>query len=169
MLGVDVGKYKIDKAPSGNSMTLDGMVFKRGGGTGTSTTKTAADSDVSSNDVPAGDELNSLVGNTMENFNSAIQSDDFTEFHTQISEAWQEQITAEKLQEIFSPLVKQKVDLTPKTGSKPTYSPKPTIDENGMMVVNGTYQTVKGKNAQFKLTYVKEDADWKLFGIRVNA
>ena len=176
MLGIDVGKYKIDKAPSGSSMTLNGMVYRKaGGGTATSNntssdreTTTADDSDVSSADMPVGDELDSLVGDTMESFNSAVQSDDFADFHSQISQAWQEQITADKLQEVFSPLVKQKVDLTPKPGSKLTYSPKPTIDENGMMVLNGSYQTVRGKKLPFKLTYVKEDSDWKLFGIRVN-
>ena len=175
MLGVDVGKYKIDKAPSGGSMTLNGMVFKRAGGgavnttTSTSTTDTTTtDSTASSADVPAGGELDSLTGATMESFNTALQSDDFTDFYSQISDTWQNQITADKLQETFAPLVKAKVDLTPKTGSKPTYSPKSALNEDGSLVVNGSYQTAQGKTAQFKLTYVKEDAGWKLLGIRVN-
>ena len=164
MLGVDVGKYKIDKPASGSSMTLDGMVFKKGGGASSTTT----DSNASNADIPTDSELDSLTGATMESFNSAVQSDDFTDFHSQISETWQNQITPEKLQETFAPIVKAKADLTPKAGSKPTYSPKPSLDENGSLVVNGSYPTAKGKTAQFKLTYIKEGSDWKLLGIRVN-
>lgn len=165
MLGVEVGKYKIDKAPSGSSMTLNGMVYKKAGGS--MSNDSSSDSDASSGDVPSSDELNALVGETMESFNSAIQSGDFTDFHTNISTAWQEQITADKLKETFAPFIKQKIDLTPKAGTSPTYSPKPEIDENGMLKVDGSYPTAKGKNPQFKLTYTKEGSDWKLFGIRV--
>ncbi len=174
MLGVDVGKYKIDKAPSGSSMTLNGMVFKKAGGAANTTTssstndtKTTTGSTASSADIPSGGELDSLTGETMESFNTALKSDDFTDFHSQISEMWQNQITAEKLQETFAPLVKAKVDLTPKAGSKPTYSPAPALEDKSL-VVNGSYPTAQGKTAQFKLTYIKEGSEWKLLGIRVN-
>lgn len=172
MLGIDVGKYTIDSPPKGNQMKVNGVTFRRSGGFDTSSTDAETtkgdDSNASSGEVPSESELNLLVGQTMEDFNSAIQSGDFETFHGTISEKWQEQITAEKLAATFDPFVKQKRDLSPKAGVTPTYSPSPTIDKNGLLAVNGTYPNSDGKTTQFNLTYIKEGSDWKLFGIRVN-
>lgn len=181
MLGIDSGKYKIDSPPKGNTMKLNGMTYKRAGGgvdesdssetesPSNTRSKTTTDStDTSGGKVPAEAEINSLTGETMEQFNSALQSGDFADFHKNISKAWQKQITPEKLEQSFAQFIEKKIDLTPKTGAKPTYSPKPTIDQNGMLVVNGTYPTAQGGNAQFNLTYIKEGGEWKLAGIRVN-
>lgn len=172
MLGVDVGKYTIDSPPKGNQMKVNGVTFRRAGGFDTSSTDTETtkgnDSNASNGEVPSEAELDTLVGETMENFNSAVQSGDFLAFHSSVSEKWQEQITAEKLAQTFDPFVKQKRDLSPKAGETPTYSPKPTIDKNGLLVVNGTYPNADDKTTQFNLTYLKEGSEWKLFGIRVN-
>jgi hypothetical protein len=147
-------------------MKLAGVNFRRSGGFDTTTT---TDDTTSSNaEIPSETELNTLVGQTMEDFNSALQSGDFEAFHGTISEAWQQQITADKLAQTFDPFVKAKRDLSPKSGSTPTYSPKPMIDKNGMLVVSGTYPNADGRTTQFNLTYTKESSDWKLFGIRVN-
>lgn len=168
MLGVNVGKYKIDKAASGNSMTLNGMVYKKSGGLAISDSNGDQPSDNASAEIPAKDEMDELVAQTMTDFDAAVQAGDFTDFHSNISEMWQKQITADKLQESFAQFIKQKIVLTPKTNSNPIYSPKPALDENGMLVVNGKYTTTVGKTPQFKLTYLKEDSGWRLFGIRIN-
>lgn len=162
LLGFDSGKFKIDSAPSGGKMKLDGMEYKRAGGGGTDSTSSTS----GGGDIPTDAELNALTMGTMTDFNTAVQSADFADFYASTSDVWQQQTTADALQTAFQPFIDKKVDFAPKAGAKPTYAPKPSLDANKSLKVSGDYATAGGKKANFDLTYVKEGGDWKLLGIK---
>lgn len=166
LLGFDSGKYKIDQTPAGNKMKLDGMEYRRAGGFDAGNSETTAD--VSTSEIPSENELRPLVGETLQNFNGAVQQSDFTDFYSAISETWQSQTSAAELTEAFAPLFKQKMDFTPKDEAALNFAPKPTFESDRTLKVEVNYPTVKGANVKFRLRYVKENAGWKLLGIRLN-
>ena len=198
LLGVEVKKFSIDQPASGGQMKLDGIVYKNASGSTSSDTKSSTDdkktSDTKSSsddkkspfgdtpgktedksetkssgsgDVPPTDEIDDLSGVAVKDFNDAVKKGSFDEFYGTISDGWKKQITADKFDEIFADFIKKKVDLTPKEGARPTYSPAPFINSDGLLEVDGSYPAKVG-TVQFKLKYIKEGADWKLFGIRIN-
>ncbi len=166
LFGFDAGKYKIDQPPSGNKMKLDGMEYRRTGGFSTNDSENkTTDSKIS--EAPSEDEMRPVVGETMRNFDAAIQSDDFGDFYSTISEMWQNQITADELKKAFATTIAQKNDF--KLKDEPTISSKPLLkDEGDTLEVNGSYQTTRDKKVRFRLKYVKENDEWKLLGIRLN-
>lgn len=100
-------------------------------------------------------------------FNQAVQSKSFDSFHANISGAWQRQITAAKLLEIFRPFIDAGIDIEPIRDLEPVFASPPALDEDGVLVIEGHYPTTPNK-VYFKLKYLAEGGAWKLLGINVN-
>jgi hypothetical protein len=175
--------FKIDKAPSGDQMTLDGIVFKKGGGSDSKSDKSSSDSksdkpssdsksDSGSGDMPSDDKLQSLARGTILDFNSAVQSGDFTDFHSKISSLWKEQNSADEIKDIFQQFVdnKDNFDFSAVKSMKANFSPAPSfgsISGRKTLELKGNYDT-KPLKTKFELKYLYEDGSWKLAGIRIN-
>jgi hypothetical protein len=166
LLGFDSGKYKIDLAPAGNRMKLDGMEYRRTGGFSTEDSENKTDA-TKTGEAPNEDEMRPIVSETIKNFDNAVQQGDFSDFYATVSETWQSQMTAADLDKAFAPLAGQKNDYKLKTNAPPIISSKPAIKDD-VLEINGSYQNVKGKNIPFRLRYVQVNGDWKLLGIRLN-
>ena len=119
-------------------------------------------------DVPPQKELASLTSDSILSFNQAIQAKDFTAFHKQISALWQAQVTPSKLKEIFQSFIDQQIDLSIVKGVEPVFSEPAKINEDGVLVLKGTFPTTPTK-VDFQLKYLNEKSAWKLVGINVNA
>jgi len=158
--------FKIDKAPSGNEMTLDGIVFKKTGG-GSTDTKTDAKAE-----IPSNDKLQTLVKSTFMDFSDAVQDGDFTDFHKKVAKVWREDTTPEEMLTSFKPFVDNKESYDFKKAVSPldaTFSPAPAMEKVAgldAMVVKGHYPT-KPLQANFDLKYVMDDGTWKLIGINI--
>ena len=165
---VGVGpSFKIDKAPSGNQMTLEGVVYHKGGGS--SDDDTSSDNQPSG-DVPANSELQSLVKQTVLDFNDAIQSGDFSDFHETLSSPFKKQASAEKLEGVFHEFVENKLDFSSVQDLTATFSPPPDIEKDSgykVLHLKGSYPT-KPRKTNFDLKYIKEEGDWKLSSIEIN-
>jgi hypothetical protein len=116
---------------------------------------------------PSDADITKLTNNTIQLFADAINKEDFSEFFGSISKLWQGQITAQKLEESFKAFIDNKIDMTVLKGIDPAFSTKPALDENGNLVLNGYYVYEESK-VNFKLQYVYEYPEWKLFGINVS-
>jgi hypothetical protein len=166
--------FKIDKAPTGNEMTLDGNVFKTSGGGSTSTTSSNSSSTSSSSksEVPSNDKLQTLVKSTLMDFGDAIQNEDFTEFHKKAAKVWRDSSTPEEMDKAFAVFVdnKESYDFKKAVSSlDATFTPAPAIEQvSGLeaLVVKGNYPT-KPEATNFELKYTQEDGNWKLIGINV--
>ena len=150
--------FKIDKPPSGDQMTLSGVVYKKGGVS-------------AALEMPTEPELQDLVRATMMDFNDAVQSGDFTDFHKKVAKKWREQNTAEEIKEVFKAFVdnKEQFNLKPVSGMKATFEPAPTFEPLGgekALSLSGWYETTP-KKLRFELKYLKDDGSWRLGSIRI--
>lgn len=163
--------FKIDKAPTGSEMTLDGIVFKKDGGSSSSTTSDTKSSDAKP-EIPSNDKLQTLVKSTFLDFSDAVQSGDFTDFHKKAAKVWRDDASADELAEAFKPFVDDKENYNFKRAVSPmdaVFSPAPSIEKVAgldALVVKGYYPT-KPARANFELKYTMDDGTWKLIGINV--
>jgi hypothetical protein len=171
--------FTIDKPPSGDQMTLSGVVYRKGGNsTDTKTDKTSSDdrdtsgSTKSGGGVPSNPELQSLVKQTVLDFNDAVQSGDFSDFHDTLSKPFQDQASPDKLAGVFHEFVENKevMDFSSVKKMDATFSPEPSITKQGdydMLNTRGYFPTIPRKT-NFSLKYIKEGTAWKLSSIEIN-
>lgn len=161
--------FKIDKAPSGNKMTLDGVVYTRTGGGPPADSSSTGDKPT----IPSNDKLQSLVKATFMDFGDAIQEEDFTDFHKKIAKVWRDDTTPDELNDAFKVFINDKANYDFKKAISPlgaTFEPAPAIQTvSGLeaLVLKGFYPT-KPRRSNFELKYVMDDGTWKLIGIDVN-
>ena len=157
---------KIDKAPANGEMTIDGLVYKRAGGSAT----TAGDVKP---EVPSKEKLQTLVKTSFLEFGDAIKGEDFSDFHKKTAKVWRDSSTPEKLDEAFKVFTDKKeiYDFNKAVGPLDAeFSPEPKIETvQGMdaLVVKGSYPT-KPQKANFEFKYTMDDGSWKLIGIDVH-
>lgn len=129
--------------------------------------KGSAFTDALSRPVPADKEVRSLISETLLNFNDAIRQKSFADFYERVSTAWQKQLTQGQLQRAFQPFIDKEVDLSNIRGLDAVIDPPPTINTEGLLLINGHYST-QPYQVHFALKFVYELPRWKLFGIDVN-
>ena len=117
--------------------------------------------------APIDKELRKLILDSLLLFNTAIQEKDFAGFHGHLAKLWQKQITPETLLENFQSFVDQEIDIAPIARLEPTFEGTPAVNEEGVLVVKGSYPMEP--NVSFELKYIFESTAWKLVGIDVHA
>ena len=135
-----------------------------------SATKEYKKADASKAEIPSDDELQEIVKKTLLDFNSALQKADFEDFHSTVAKKWQDQISAAKFKESFQGFIDKKVDIGNIRNSTASFDEKAKIDRSrGLkeLTVNGKYDT-SPLPCKFKLKYIPEGKDWKLYGIEVD-
>ncbi|MFM9903799.1 MAG: hypothetical protein ACKVQJ_04420 [Pyrinomonadaceae bacterium] len=159
--------FTIDKAPSGNQMTLSGVVYKKSGGSSSD-----SNSGNSKLEVPGNEKLQTLVKTTFLDFGDAVQTGDFSDFHKKVAKVWRDDSSPDKLAEAFAAFVDDKENYNFKKAVSPmeaTFTPAPAIEKvSGLdaLVVKGYYPT-KPQRANFELKYTMDDGSWKLIGINI--
>jgi hypothetical protein len=117
--------------------------------------------------LPSDEKSKALALDSLLAFNKAVQDKSFVGFHQQISRRWQEQITPDKLKEVFNQFIETHLDISPIKEVQPVLSAAPEINSDGILVLEGYYPTHPTK-VYFRLKYIYEHPAWKLFGIQVN-
>ncbi|HWX15358.1 MAG TPA: hypothetical protein VNY07_02115 [Chthoniobacterales bacterium] len=117
--------------------------------------------------LPSDEKSKALALDSLLAFNKAVQDKSFVGFHQQISRRWQEQITPDKLKEVFNQFIETHLDISPIKEVQPILSAAPEINSDGILVLEGYYPTSPTK-VYFRLKYIYEHPAWKLFGIQVN-
>ena len=120
-------------------------------------------------EVPSEAEVKKLTDATLLSFNSAVQSEDFTAFYNSTAKLWQKQVTPDKLKAAFKTFIDQKFNIGSVVKNvKPSFEPPPSIDNDGVLVVQGSYP-IKPDKLSFELNYINEEGAWKLISIDVKA
>jgi hypothetical protein len=117
--------------------------------------------------LPSDEKSKALALDSLLAFNKAVQDKSFAGFHQQISRRWQDQITPDKLKEVFNQFIQMHLDISSIKGVEPVLSAAPEINSDGILVLEGYYPTHPNK-VYFRLKYIYEHPAWKLFGIQVN-
>ena len=167
-------KFTIDKPPTGNQMTLSGVVYLRSGSADSKSDKTSSDSKSDSPSIkpPSDDVVQNLVKDTMLEFADAVKKDDFSHMISIGAKPFREKATQEMLHQNFKGFLETKsnFDFSPIKKMTATFSKPPWI-ENGAfpnaLVADGYFPTAPNKT-KFVFTYLNEDGEWKLIGIQVD-
>lgn len=179
---------KIDSPPQGDTMKLNGVTYKRRGGssladtdstdnssnkskdltkrnTSTSTTKANA----AKYEVPEDAEMQELTRTALLDFNDAVQEGDFTDFHSTISKTWQKQTTPERFNSVFSEFISKKVNISSVSSTEAEFTSADVETEGGAkkLIAKGCYD-VSPRPVKFILKWIPEGKEWKLFGIEVD-
>ena len=180
-----IGKtLKIDSPPSGDTMKLEGVTYKRKGGFSVADNKSSTDDSSKKTPAPASTtkanaakwevpddaEMQEMSRTALMDFNEAVQDGDFTDFHTKISKTWQKQTTPDKFNTAFSEFINKKVDISSISSSEAQYSPAPSAQQDlGMkkLIAKGCYD-VSPRPVGFTLKWIPEGKEYKLFGIEVD-
>ena len=117
--------------------------------------------------LPTNKEVKKLTLVSLLLFNDAIQAESFDDFYEQIAKIWQRETSPQKLLEAFQSFVDQNVDISPITTLEPTFDDKPAINQDGYLVVQGSYP-MKPSKVSFALKYLNEDGNWKLVSINLH-
>lgn len=121
----------------------------------------------SSLEIPSEQELVKLVSESMHVFTESVNDKSMAKFHSHVSNLWQQQFTIEKLNEAFGGFYDIGVDLTSLAYYSPQFKSKPSLDENGVLIIAGYYPT-KPNQVHFEQQYVYEGLGWKLISFSVN-
>lgn len=117
--------------------------------------------------IPELEVLRQMTDTALRDFAAAVNRADFTDFHGTLSELWKNQITPEKLLEVFRTFVDQKIDLTVLSQYQPVFSEPPAMNEEGFLELTGYYPT-QPSILYFTLNYTYEYPDWLLAGVHIN-
>lgn len=116
--------------------------------------------------LPSEDETRKLVKESMAQFAAALKKKSFDEFYSQVSKAWQAQLTKGQLQRAFQAFIDQQVDLGGTSDVEPVFDTRPQMTMDGLLQVAGYYPT-KPFEVKFAFKYAYELPEWKLFGLDV--
>lgn len=136
-----------------------------------STPKTdVKDADASTGKMPSDEQLQEMARETVLDFNDAIQSEDFTAFHSKISKPFQKQASPERFKQVFAEFLNNNIDFKEVEDLTAEFSPAPALGkESGYNVLslNGSYATTP-RRTKFELKYIPEGKEWKLIFIRIS-
>jgi hypothetical protein len=105
-----------------------------------------------------------LIKKTIKIFALGVKAKDFSLFYDTIAKVWQRQTTVSALEKAFKSYTEQNIDLTVLNDLDPVLEGNPTVNEKGILTVQGYYPT-KPKRFYFTLGYYQEDGMWKLINI----
>ena len=117
------------------------------------------------NKLPTERGLEVLVKTSLLSFNDANVTGNYTVFHAKLSKPFRQQFSPEKLKETFREFAEKDIDIDIIAAMKPTYDPAPAIDDNGKLIVKGSFPTEPAR-VVFELDFIPSDAEWKL--VRIN-
>ncbi|MCA1659987.1 MAG: hypothetical protein LC642_05550 [Verrucomicrobiaceae bacterium] len=116
--------------------------------------------------APNEEEARKLVLDSLGTFNRAVREKSFAEFYKQIATLWQNQTTPEKLQAPFQTFIDGEIDLAPLLTPEPRFDKPPAINEDGVLVLQGSFPT-KPDKVRFDFGYLYEPPTWKLIKVNV--
>ena len=124
-------------------------------------------SEDSSPTTPGKSDQTALVRQSMHDFIVSVEKKDMEHFRGTISRLWQRQVTAEQLNTAFKSVIDSGANWAVLENFEPVLSPDAKVDENGVLLLAGRYQT--NPNILFEQKYVYEGVAWKLVGFSFQA
>ncbi|HEX3101041.1 MAG TPA: hypothetical protein VHQ01_04585 [Pyrinomonadaceae bacterium] len=166
--------FTIDKAPSGDKMTLSSVVYKKGSGDSDSKSdKTSSSDDKTSGDAPSKSEAEKLVKATFSDFADAVDSGDFGQFYDNASGDFQTTYTKDQVKSTFNVFIENKSKALPSLqdvqSRSASFSNGPSIEtEKGtkMMVADGEFAS-KPTAIKFETKYEWEKGEWKMLKFKI--
>ena len=93
------------------------------------------------NKVPSDRVLEALVKSSLLSLNDANVTGNYSVLHAKLSKPFREQFPPEKLKATFKEFSQGNADFDIIAAMPPTYEPRPVVDEDGKLVVKGSFPT----------------------------
>jgi hypothetical protein len=169
--GKDLDLSNLGKDNSNSSHTSSNTSSSNtfGGPSNSSKTSTSK-ADASKAEMPADDELQAMIKETLLDFDSAVQKADFSDFYSHIAKEWQKQTSPESMKTTFQGFIDKNISIKDIGSLDAEFSPTPSIGrEVGFktLMVEGKYPTTP-RSTKFELNYIANGKDWKLSKIVVD-
>lgn len=115
--------------------------------------------------IPNAESVVLLVRTALLTLNDAVLTGNFTVLRDTAAPSFREANNAAKLSQIFSPLIRDRVDLAGVATATPQLARAPSIDPNtGMLGIDGVFQ-FPSWSLSFSVAYQSVGGRWRLFGI----
>ena len=118
------------------------------------------------NKVPSDRVLEALVKSSLLSLNDANVTGNYAVLHAKLSKPFREQFPPEKLKATFREFQTNGADFDIIAAMPPAYDPAPVVDEDGKLVVKGSFPTEPSR-LRFELEFIPSDGEWKLIRIYV--
>lgn len=118
------------------------------------------------NKLPTERGLEALVKSSLLSFNDANVTGNYTVLHAKLSKPFRQQFPPEKLKQTFKEFADKNIDIDLIAALKPSYDPAPVVDDNGKLIVKGSFPTEPAR-VIFELDFIPSDGEWKLVRINV--
>lgn len=132
-----------------------------------SNAETEAASGAPAPSVPGKEAQMALVSQSMHDFAVSVNAKDMEHFRKNISELWKQQFSTKKLNEVYEPVIKAKMDLTILDNLEPSIEDGVKLDEKGWIAIKGHYPT-KPSKVYFEQEYANENGIWKLTAFNIS-
>jgi len=118
--------------------------------------------------IPPQKELVALTREVLLKLDDAVKRKDFTEFYASISDQWRNDVglSFKRVERTYQPFIDAGADMKDVATVEPIFTEPPRITSTGLLIVNGYFPT-QPNHVNFKLDFVYELPNWKLFGIDV--
>ena len=103
----------------------------------------------------------------MHDFIVSVEKKNMEHFRGTVSRLWQRQVTTEQLNAAFKSVIDSGANWSVLEGFEPVLSSEAKVDENGVLLLAGLYQTKP--NIHLEQKYVYEGLAWKLVGFSIQA
>jgi hypothetical protein len=118
------------------------------------------------NKVPTERGLEVLVKISLLTFNDANITGNYEVLHGKLSGPFREQFPAARLKGAFKDFRDKDLDIGVIAALKPSYAPAPSVDDDGRLLVKGSFPT-EPKKVEFDLAFIPSDGEWKLIRLNV--
>ena len=117
-------------------------------------------------EVPAPKILRQLARDSIQLLDDALLSQNFDQFYSQVSLAWQSQLTVSQLKRDFQPFIDAKVEFHGVRSLEPVFDIAPEVNSDGILTLKGHFET-RPYRLGFTFRYIYEFPYWKLYGVEV--
>lgn len=117
--------------------------------------------------IPGKSDQAALVKQSMHDFIVSVEKKNMEHFRGTVSRLWQKQFTTEQFNEAFKSVIDSGANWSVLEGFEPNFSSEAKIDENGVLLLAGRYQT--NPNIHFEQKYIYEGLAWRLIGFSIQA
>jgi hypothetical protein len=122
----------------------------------------------SSPSVPARADSIALVKQSIHDFVVSVEKKNMEHFRGTVSQLWQKQVTTEKLNEAFKPIMDADANWSILNSVEPVLSSDVRVDDSGVLLLIGHYPT-KPSQVHFEQKFIYEGVAWKLIGFKIQA
>jgi hypothetical protein len=121
----------------------------------------------SAQNVPNATVQEILIKTSLLTFNDANLTGNYEVLHARLSKPFRDQVSTEKLAEVFKGFRDQHVNLESIAAKAPIPVEEPKIGDNGRLTLKGYFDTTPSR-VNYELAFIVSEGEWKLFNVNVD-